>query len=150
MVKSITFFLLSICATLSIAQAKVEFLTLEQTRGRSEQAFKLLEKGDIDGGFKYLSKNTAVLNHELESALANTKNQFNNQLLRIGKQEDSGFYRTETVRDYLIRHTYLMKYEYGLIRWYFIFYKSNQGWSLNSQGFDSNTAGMFLDKLLEK
>lgn len=98
-------------------------------------ADKIMEsagKGDILGAFNVMKPYVVISDSELQSAALNSKSQRDQFEARFGKSIGYEFIAQKKEGASLIRLTYIEKTEKNAMPWFFYFYKTPSGWSLNS------------------
>ena len=62
---------------------------------------------------------------------------------RYGKSLGYSYVKTETIGDFAIRETYLIRYNLSAVRLKFTYYKTSDGWILNAFNWDDSYAEEF-------
>jgi hypothetical protein len=68
---------------------------------------------------------------------------FTNTIVQLGYAQGYEFIRQARVGEFLMRLTYVARYERGAARWLFVFYKRGQTWKLLDVRTDSNLQALF-------
>lgn len=120
------------------------FQSKEQMRELSNQFMAAIVALDVQGGFKLLQPYFRTNNPEEFAKLQiQTISQLDAYADKFGFPIGFEFIKEEKVGDFLIRYTYLEKYETSLLRWTFVFYKPKGEWLFNSLSWDENLQTVF-------
>lgn len=112
-------------------------------RELTDKVMTFVAKGEIEAGIRLLKPYSVVPDAEFEAAIGQLKLQVPVMRERFGKILGSEFLREDPTGNSLIRITQLQKFEKHPMRWIFIFYKSDNGWVLNTFYFDDNIRSLF-------
>ncbi len=120
------------------------FQSKEQMRELSNQFMAAIVALDVQGGFKLLQPYFRTSSPEEFAKLQiQTISQLDAYADKFGFPIGFEFIKEEKIGDFLIRYTYLEKYETSLLRWTFVFYKPKGEWLFNSLSWDENLQPVF-------
>lgn len=120
------------------------FQSKEQTRELSNQFMAAIVALDVQGAFKLLQPYFRTTTQEEFAKLQiQTISQLDAYADKFGFPIGFEFIKEEKVGDFLIRYTYLEKYETSLLRWTFVFYKPKGEWLFNSLSWDESLQPVF-------
>ena len=89
-------------------------------------------EGDLDTAFKIMKPYVSVRGAEIDGAIIQSKVQRKQYGQRYGTSIDYEFIDEKKVGDSLLRLRYIEKTEKHALPWTFYFYKTKEGWVLNS------------------
>lgn len=104
----------------------------------SKKCAILFKDNKIDLVFKELKPYWPLPENELNSFENKTEQYINLLTGRFGNTETVVKIKEETIKDFAIRETYILKFEKSAIRLIFTFYKNNTGWILNAFKWDDS------------
>ncbi|HPU86983.1 MAG TPA: hypothetical protein PL088_01245 [Spirochaetota bacterium] len=140
-------------ATLTIAlvvAATAQANTLgakQDTRRIADEFMKKIQTGDFDAAFGGIKIFFPIPEDEFNNLVTQTKNQFQMVKNRFGTTIGYELFKEESIKDLMVKYTYIMKFEKHIIRWMFIFYKPTQGWLLNWFHWDDKIDALFNEPL---
>ncbi len=88
--------------------------------------------GDIDAAFKIMKPYVPISGTEVEAAAMQTKTAMEQFGARYGTPISYEFIDSKQIGDSLLRLRYIEKTDKHAIPWIFYFYKTKEGWTLNS------------------
>ena len=102
---------------------------------------------DFDAAFGGIKIFFPIPEDEFNNLVTQTKNQF--QMVKNRFETTIGYelFKKESIKDLMVKYTYIMKFEKHIIRWMFIFYKPTQGWLLNWFHWDDKIDALFNEPL---
>lgn len=108
------------------------FKSDKEFRSFAEAVMAKAASGDIVGALNEMGPYTIIPEAEFQSAVLNSKAQRDQYGLRYGKSIGYEFISEDKAGDSLVRLIYIEKTEKHALPWAFYFYKSPNGWVLNS------------------
>ena len=126
-----------IFGTFILVQAQTQYLkSVKETQAVSDKCTGLFADWKIDEMMNEIIKYTVVSESEMRELGEKTKG-FKDMLTEsygeiIGYEK----IKNEALNDFAIRETYVIRMEYFAIRVIYVYYKNNQGWTLNSFNWD--------------
>ena len=125
--------------------AQDQFLTNENdTREVSLKVVSLFSDNKISKSFDQLRPYWPLPQNEIESLEEKTIKYLNLIEERFGKPIGTFKVKNETISDFAIRETYLIRYENTAIRLIFTYYKNNNGWIVNGFKWDDSFTDEFI------
>lgn len=119
--------------------AQDEYLKdINETQELSQKVVELFVQNKITESFALLSHFWPMPENELESLEEKTIKYLNLIDQRFGKSIGILKVKNETISDFAIRETYIIRYEYSAIRVKFTYYKNNNGWIVNAFKWDDS------------
>ena len=109
-------------------------------------ANKIMEKvavGDFDAAFKLMKPYCPLSSTEIDSAAMQTKTLREQFGQRYGTDIGYEFIDSKRVGDSLLRLRYVEKTKIHALPWVFYFYKTKEGWILNSFDWNDRFQGLF-------
>ena len=98
---------------------------------------------NLDGAFKQISEYLVLSEAELIPIKAQLQLQMPNLLRRFGAPAGFDFIESKQKGNSLLSMTYVARYEKHAMPWTFYFYKTPNGWVLNTFRFDENFIRLF-------
>ncbi len=108
-----------------------------------DEFMKMFAAGKIEKGFELLKPYSVIPEKEFTDAVNQSVNQLGLIGNRIGKIVGYELIREETVKDSIVKYTYIAKYEKHVIRCIFMFYRPGEKWIFNRFNFDDNVDELF-------
>lgn len=108
------------------------FKSAQELRPFVDSVMKKAASGDIAAALNAMGPYTIIPEAEFQSAVLNSKAQRDQYGVRYGKSVGYEYISEEKAGESLIRLVYIEKTEKHALPWVFYFYKSPQGWVLNS------------------
>lgn len=108
----------------------------EAVTKHTENVMKYLEASEIPKAFSELQEYWPLPENEIIQLESQTIKQFNLVGSRFGNISGYDFIKDDGLKDYVIRKTYVIKFELHMIRVLFTYYKNEKGWILNSFKWD--------------
>lgn len=112
----------------------------------SENVTKLFGEGEITKAFDLIIPYWPLPKNELESIREQTLKYSNVISQRFGAIIGTLKVKEEMIGDIAIRETYLLRHKFSAIRLIFTYYKSDEGWLLNSFKWDDSFTDEFKEK----
>jgi len=138
------FFLLIAGLSFTSLQAQITYLkNLEEVKAFSKKSATLFKEGKVSETFDELQKYWPMPANEITSLETNSIKQLNIARDRFGEPEKVVKIREETIQDFGLRETYLVKYKFYAIRLVFTYYKNNEGWIMVAFSWDDKFAEEF-------
>jgi hypothetical protein len=109
----------------------------------ADKVMELAGKGDVVAAFDTMRPYVALSDSEFQSTALASKSQRDQIAPRFGKSIGYEFISSKKVGDSLIRLTYIEKTEKTAVPWFFYFYKTNAGWSLNAYLWSGQINSLF-------
>lgn len=102
-----------------------------------------LKDSEFHKAFSELQKYWPLPENEVAQLESQTMKQFNVVSDRFGKIIGADFVNDRTVKDYVVRKTYVIRFEKHMIRLLFTYYKNDKGWLLNGFKWDDQFEELF-------
>ena len=115
----------------------------KETQELSRKVVSLFSDNKISESFDQLIPYWPIPQTEIESVEAKTIKYLNLIKQRFGKSIGTFKVKNETISDFAIRETYLIRYENTAIRLIFTYYKNNNGWIVNAFKWDDSFSKEF-------
>jgi hypothetical protein len=109
----------------------------------SKSVMHALEKSDILEAFILLQKYWPLPENEITQLETLTIKQFNLVADRFGEIIGTNFIREQQIMDFALKQTYVLRFENHMIRVFFTYYKSKEGWILNGFKWDDKFDELF-------
>ncbi len=122
-----------------IAQKK-GMKSIEETQKLSKEVSKLFFEGEISNSVKILKKYWPLPEAEIEDFETKTTKYMSLLDARFGKRLGYEKVTNKTVSDFVIRETYIIRYDKSAIRLMFTYYKNDNGWIINAFKWDDSFA----------
>ncbi len=136
--------LLFVCISGMSMAAQLKYLGgREECLRVCDEFMKMFAAGKIEKGFELLKPYSVIPEKEFTDAVNQSVNQLGLIGNRIGKIVGYELIREETVKDTLVKYTYIAKYEKHVIRCIFMFYRPGEKWIFNRFNFDDNVDELF-------
>lgn len=114
-----------------------------EARQLTDRVMTKVAAGELEPGLKLAKPYLIIPDAEFETMLGQTKLQYPMLAQRFGKSIGFEFIREERAGDSLLRIVQIQRFERHITRWSFIFYRSSDGWVLNTFYFDDNVRALF-------
>lgn len=111
---------------------------VSETQQISEKVVKYFEQNKISAAFQLLSKYWPMNPSEIDGLETKTIKYLGLVEERFGKTIGYTKIKNETIGDFAIRETYLLRYENNAIRLIFTYYKNDKGWIVNAFKWDDS------------
>jgi hypothetical protein len=115
----------------------------EEARKVAEGIAASVASGNFTGAFKELRPLSVVPPAEFDVFEAQFNSQAANLLKQFGSTTGYEFIREDRVGTRLVRYQFVVFHEKSALRWNFVFYKAEKGWSLAHFHFDGNALTFF-------
>jgi hypothetical protein len=126
------------------ATGQLEHLKSEQeARALSKKVALLFEEQKIPEAMDAMEKHWPMPANELDNLEEQTLKYSNVLLNRFGAIIGSEKIKEQTINDFAMRETYVLRYEYSAIRLIFVYLKNDQGWVVNSFKWDDSIEEAF-------
>ncbi|NJK95125.1 MAG: hypothetical protein HC905_09610 [Bacteroidales bacterium] len=121
-----------------------KFLTSkEDLTKHSEKVVLYLKDSKFEKAFGELQEYWPLPENELIQLESQTIKQFNMVSDRFGKIIGTDFIKEKTIKDYVVRNIYVIRFEKHMIRILFTYYKNDNGWILNGFKWDDQFDDLF-------
>lgn len=137
-------FLMLIACLLLSPSASAAALTSEQLPGFTAKVMASASKGDLAAAFTALKPYIRIPESELEALRLGTLSQRDQLAARIGKPVGYECFPIELRGQYLAKITCIERTERHALPWRFFFYRTAEGWTLNSFTWNDNLPSLFL------
>jgi hypothetical protein len=108
-----------------------------------ENFVQLMVKGETNKAFEAIKPFWPLPESEIATLQMQTTSQLNTVAPRFGGIVGYEFISEEKVGNFILRYTYVVKYQKHIIRWVFILYKPQNAWVINIVKFDDNIKALF-------
>lgn len=115
----------------------------EEARKICDDFLQHINKSDVKAALKSIKPYISVPEKDFSEVIDEVVRQRTEMAKRFGKTLSIEFLQEESVKDTLLKYTYMEKYQIHVIRWSFIFYKPQEKWLLNSFYWDENIRVFF-------
>lgn len=134
-----------LCMSLQVTAQKKYMKNIAETEAVSKNVMELFTKGDISEAFDLITPYWPLPYNEMEALEEKTLKYVNIIEQRFGKS--LGFLRVkrETIKDIAIRETYIIRHKFHAMRVIFTYYKSDEGWLVNSFKWDDSYTDEFKE-----
>lgn len=102
-----------------------------------------LVEGEIERAFSQIEPYFPISRRQFEGLMKKTKVQLQGSQSDFGNTLGYKFVREERVKDFLVRFTFVLKHEFTVTKWRFIYYKPSEKWLLNSLNWNDQVEGLF-------
>lgn len=136
-------FLTLIACLLLSPSAMAAALTTEQLPGFATKVMASVGKGDHAAAFAALKPYIRIPESELEALRLGTLSQRDMLAARLGKPVGYECFPIELRGQYLARITCIERTEKHALPWRFFFYRTPDGWTLNSFIWNDNLPSLF-------
>ncbi len=109
----------------------------------ADSVIKYFKNQDFDKTFELMEKYWPLPEYQVFEFKMETIEEFDNLKGTFGKIIGVELLDDEQFKDFLIKKTYLIKYENHLIRVFLIYYKNDAGWRFNQFMWDINVDDLF-------
>lgn len=121
------------------ANAQEKFLdNPENARKLSIKTTQLFKENKVTAFFENIKQYWPLPENEINSLESQTIKSLNIVEERFGQSIGIEKIKEETIKDFAIRETYIIRYENHAIRLIYTYYKNNNGWILNSFKWDDS------------
>ena len=142
MIKALLTSILTIVSIYGFSQGKT-FSTVEETQEFSKEVSEKFMKGKVTSAFKQIKKYWPTNESEIDLLEEKTIKMISLVEPRFGKAIGTTKIKTETIADFAIRETYLVRYERHALRIITTYYKNDDGWIINSFKWDDSYSEEF-------
>ena len=125
------------------AQEKNDLQSREAAKKVCEVFLQSLAKNDTKRAFNSIKPYISIPDKEFNEVIEEVVRQRDTLVKRFGNSQSYEFLQEQTLKDILLKYTYIEKYQIHVIRWSFIFYKPQDKWTLNSFYWDENIKELF-------
>ena len=123
----------------STATAQDKFLkSAEEARALSQKASNYFLDKEMTRFFKEIAQYWPLPAEEINSLEEKTDGYMKILRGRFGKMESVIKVNEETIKDFALRETYILKFENSAIRLMYTYYKNEKGWILNGFKWDDS------------
>jgi hypothetical protein len=143
-VKTAVIFLVSVflCGGAVLSQ-DVGFASEREMKDYCQSVVSHIQSGDTDAAFGLIKSEWLFDQAEIDSVKEKTVSQLAGLQDRFGSPFSTAEVGVERISDFVIRFTYIVKYDRHILRWLFVFYKPKNVWLLNSFWWDDNISELF-------
>lgn len=114
-----------------------------ETQALSSKVVELFEQNKISKSFSEMEVYWPIPSNEVEAIEEKTIKYLNLIDERFGKTIGHSKVKNETIGDFAVRETYIIRYEFTAIRLIFTYYKNDKGWILNAFKWDDSFTDEF-------
>jgi hypothetical protein len=132
--------MISLVTTIAAAQP---IATPTDLRKVTDQIMELVGAGNVEAGLKLLKPRTVIPEAEFDAMMGQAKLQLPMMTQRFGEHLGYEFLREDRVGEYLIRYTYIQRFDIHAMRWIFYTYRGKGGWFINTFKFDDKLPAIF-------
>ena len=109
----------------------------------ADSVIQYFKNKDIDQAFELMEKYWPLPEYQVFEYKMETIEEFDNLKKTFGKVIKVEPLKDEQFKDFLIKKTYIIRYENHLIRVFLIYYKNDAGWRFNQFTWDINVDELF-------
>lgn len=117
----------------------------EDMKTLTDNVMESIGDGDIKAGIDKLKPYIAVSETEMDSVILQTKTVRDQNKERFGKTYDYEYIGFKKIGASLIRYDYIEKTNKTVFAWKFIFYKNNEGWTINTYNWGDINKELFWE-----
>jgi len=132
-----------ILLSFSVHSQDKTFKNSDETKAFSMKISENFSKMKIEESFTELKKFWPMPENEIDGLEEKTLKYLNLLEDRFGKSNGVVKIKEEAIKDFAIRETYIVKYSFSAIRLVFTYYKSENGWIVNSFKWDDSFSEEF-------
>lgn len=132
LVSILSLFTFSLFAQNETLESKIE------TQKLSKKVADLFKDNKITESFEMLKQYWPLPENELDALEEKTIKYMNILENRFGKRLDVTKIKDENISDIALRETYIMRYSFSALRIVFTYYRSENGWFINSFKWDDS------------
>lgn len=126
------------------AQAAAPSLASEaETKNLADQFMSKIHGGTIPEAFDILKPFIPIPDTEFQNLQAKTSEKLEFIKPQFGKSLGAELFEEKRVKDFMIRYTYIQKFEHHVLRWFFVFYRPQDKWILNVFYWDDKAQDLF-------
>jgi hypothetical protein len=134
--------LLLAAPAIASAQTKV-FASPDEARRAAEGVVASAAAGNLTGALKAFRDFSVLPANELDVMEAQVGTQLAPILQRFGSPTGYELVKEDKLGSSLVRYVYLVKHEKAALRWMFVFYRAERGWTGTDFRFDGNLFALF-------
>jgi len=135
--------LLLVVSFLPLAASAQSLKTEADVRAAADKVMATLASGGVKAAFATMKPYIIVPAAEFDAVVLQSQAQRDQVGTRFGKAVGTEFISQKKVGESLIKLTYIEKTEKHALPWEFYFYKTPNGWVLNSFRWNDNLPGLF-------
>lgn len=138
--------ILAFVLVLSVTQAVTAqnyLSSKDELTKHSGDVMRFLEDGEFQKAFAELEKYWPFPANEMVQLETQTIKQLNVVSERFGTITGTDFIRDNAIKDFVLRKSYVIRFEKHMIRVLFTYYKTDNGWILNGFKWDDQIDGLF-------
>ncbi len=109
----------------------------------SERVMDFLKDSEFQKAFTELQEYWPLPENEMVQLETQTIKQFNMVADRFGDIIGVDFIKDETIKDFVVKKIYVLRFEKHMIRVLFTYYRNNEGWILNGFKWDDQFGELF-------
>lgn len=132
-----------IATLLSPGATAADVLKTEDLPDFASRVMVAISRGDLESAFAAIKPYIRIPESELEALRAGTLSQRDMALARFGRPVGHECYPIEVRGQYLARITCVERTEKHALPWRFYFYRTPDGWTLNSFTWNDNLPSLF-------
>jgi hypothetical protein len=135
--------ILSTLFIIQLANAQNLLISKEDLTKHSEKVMMFLKDYEFQNAFAEIQKYCSLPENELTQLESQTIKQFNMVADRFGSIIGTDFIKDDTIKDYVVRKIYVIRFENHMIKVMFTYYKNDKGWALNGFKWDDKFEELF-------
>ena len=112
----------------------------------SDKFMKEILQEKFTEGFELIEPYFPISAREFQNLIDQTEVQLRGSAPNFGTMIDYEFVREETVNEFLVRYVFVIKHQYTLTRWLFVYYRPDDQWLLNSLNWDDQVSLLFANE----
>lgn len=125
------------------ANAQSYLKSKEDITKYSDKIIIHIRNQEYANAFEEIHKYWPLPENELEQLESQTVKQFNLVADRFGNIIGSDFIKDKTIKDFVLRKIYVIRFEKHMIRVQFTYYRNDKGWVLNGFKWDDDFEELF-------
>lgn len=136
--KKIVLISLLLVFTFSLSAQSKTLSNQTETQKLSKEVANLFNDNKIPESFQILEQYWPLPKNEMDALQEKTIKYMNILETRFGKRLGVSKIKDENISDIALRETYILRYTYSAIRIVFTYYRSENGWFINSFKWDDS------------
>lgn len=115
----------------------------DQASQHTKKVMEYIANYNFNEAFSMLAKYWHLPQDEILQLESQASSQFEAVAERFGKVIGHDFIKGQTIKDFVLQETHVLRFEQHMIRFVFTYYRNNQGWILNGVIWDDQIDNLF-------
>lgn len=141
--KHILMTMLFLCSMTALPAQSKYFRDSAETHAFSEKIAQMFTENRVSDIFEALSSYWPMPQNEIDQIEEKTIKYINLIQDRYGKTLEYQWIKTESIQDFALRETYIIRFDKSALRIVFTYYRNNKGWLVNAFKWDELFAEEF-------